>query len=285
VLESDSGSTSFSIPDVLSSCFQMASLFSNVTGTLCLSTTDAELVLARVSQICLEASLENALLAAERDAAGFIFPSEVIARDSMDLHNAGGLTRLILAHHERHSQYRFNILACLECFSDDDEFPVLLPLARSGAVIDTALSFEASPVPDSPPRRLLQQIPHTLAKHVFKLWSEGSVLVLPLSEVSDWPNLHVNNLHWCPKPGTPSGRLLGDCSNREQGSSLNTEEAKLLIQSRYGNLAHPTIVDLIRMIFQVAEEAEGLKITFCYGKRISQGHSDSTTITQTPLLS
>jgi hypothetical protein len=48
LLEPDSGSSSFSIPDVLSSCFQMASLFSNVTGTMCLSPTDAELMLARV---------------------------------------------------------------------------------------------------------------------------------------------------------------------------------------------------------------------------------------------
>jgi hypothetical protein len=215
-------------------------------------------MLARVSQICLEASLENALLAAECDAAGFILPSEVVTRDTTDLHRAGGLTQLILARHVRHGQCRFNLSTCLECFSDDDEFPVLLALARSGAVIDTASTFEASPVPDSPPRRLLQQIPHTLAKHVFKLWSEGSVLVLPLPEVSGLPNLHINNLHWCPKPGTPSGRLLGDCSNREQGSPLNTEEAKSLIQSRYGNLAHPTIADLIRMIFQVAEGAGGL---------------------------
>lgn len=253
-----SESIPFSIPDVLSSCFQMASMFSNVTGTLFLSRLDVEVLLANVSQICQEASLENALLAAERDAAGFVLPPAVVARDTADLHRAGDLNKLIRARHERHGQRRFNLASCLECFSNDEEFPVLLALARSGAVIDTSPTFVPSPIPDYPPRRLLQQIPYTLAKHVFKLWSEGSVLVLPLTEVSTWPKLHINNLHWCPKPGTPSGRLLGDCSNREQGSPLNTEEAKSLIQARYGHLTHPTITDLVRMIFQVAESAGGL---------------------------
>jgi hypothetical protein len=79
----------------------------------------------RTPSLCSPASsLENALLAAECDAAGFILPSEVVTRDTTDLHRAGGLTQLILARHERHGQCRFNLSTCLECFSDDDEFPV-----------------------------------------------------------------------------------------------------------------------------------------------------------------
>jgi hypothetical protein len=251
--------SSDNLRSALSACALVSSIFTGITGAPHLSLQDVDELLIRVSKICQDASEVDAVLAAEVDAGNFSLPSDVFLRDKEELLKLGGLTSLIHARQDLHRRSRFNISSCLECFSEDVEFPVLLSLARSGAVIDTASSFVASHTPD-PPRRLLQQLPHTLAKHVFKLWSDGSVLVLPLSDVSlTIPNLHINNLHWCPKPGTPIGRLLGDCSNRETGCSLNSEEAKDLIQARYGTLLHPTIAELVHMIFEVANTAGGLQ--------------------------
>lgn len=143
-----------------------------------------------MSQICNDMSLENAYLAAERDAVGFTLPLEV----SCVTH---------WTYIEPEASPNLSWLATKVTVTADSIFhhvqsvsvmtrssPFCWPwLGRGQLFIDTASTlFETSSIPDAP---------YTLAKHVFKLWSnKGSVLVLPLAEVSGWPTLHINNLHW-----------------------------------------------------------------------------------------
>jgi len=46
--------------------------------------------------------------------------------------------------------------------------------------------------------------------------------------------------------------MLADLSNGDM--SLNTIEAKELVDEKFGKIVHPTIIQLIHMIFQVADE-------------------------------
>ena len=102
-----------------------------------------------------------------------------------------------------------------------------------------------------------KRLDHTIALHVLRLQREGAV-VLVNPEVSAVICPHYSNLHWTPKPGKAEGRLLVDCSNRQSGVALNAEDAKLKGMSRYGELHHPTIVEIVRMICCVGDRLGGL---------------------------
>jgi hypothetical protein len=237
--------------DIDVACRQATSILAVLIGPVTFTAIELAKLSSRVMEICLSASRGDVVREAESDANGFQLPAEVFTRDSQALHRSGSLSALIRSRHDQMQHSRFNVASCMEIFQGDPEFSTLLSLACAGAVIDVAPDFYPTPTSD-PPRRLMQRLPHTLARHVFKLWLGHAVLVLPVQDLTDIPQLHINNLHWCPKPGAPEGRLLGDCSNREFGVALNSDCAKDLIESRYGSLYHPTIGDLIRMIFRVA---------------------------------
>ena len=119
-----------------------------------------------------------------------------------------------------------------------------MELASHGAVIDVAPEFVRCPFPDVSHPLLTKQLSRTMAKHAFRLWTKGDVIILPIAVLQQFP-VHFNNLHRCPKPGIPGGRFLGDCSNRTTGCPLNSDDAKEHIKARYGNLRHPTISDLV----------------------------------------
>lgn len=60
-------------------------------------------------------------------------------------------------------------------------------------------------------------------------------------------NLHLNKAHWCIKKGKPSGRPLGDLSNVD-GTPLNTPGSSEEATAYYGQIIHPTIEDIARMV-------------------------------------
>lgn len=241
-------------------------------------------IAAEVLRICQSAAQVDVIASAETDASGFFLPPAVVSRDHEDLRRVGSLGDLIRLRHEQSHLHRFNVARCLECFHADPELPTLLSLAREGARIDTATTFSPVSEPDQP-RHLLSRLPHTISKHVFRLWSSGAVLVLPREVVSN-EGIHLNNLHWCPKPGAPEGRLLGDCSNREHGAVLNSEEAKCAIERRYGSLHHPTIGELVRMVQNVADKAGGIHNIMLWKEDISGAFGQyNHHVNSAPLLS
>ena len=218
---------------------------------LCCSSSSV--IVNTIRTICSTAiSLQSAIMLAESDAQDFVFPADIEQRDVIQLKCVGSLDALIQSHQLRRSQDRFNVDRCRTCFSEDPEFERLMELASHGAFIDVAPEFVRCPFPDASRPLLTKQLSRTIAKHAFKLWVKGDVIILPFSVLQQFP-VHFNNLHWCPKPGAPGGRFLGDCSNRTTGSPLNSEGAKELIKARYGDLCHPTISDLVNMIWSVAD--------------------------------
>lgn len=69
------------------------------------------------------------------------------------------------------------------------------------------------------------------------------------------PLFHFNALHWTTKPGKAEGRVLCDCSNAEKDSvSLNTEAAKDAGVEEWGQIMHPTVKEIVRMICTMANE-------------------------------
>ena len=73
-------------------------------------------------------------------------------------------------------------------------------------------------------------------------------IVLPRSLAeAHVPRLHYCKAHWTPKKGKPSGRPLGDLSFVD-GTPINTEETAQAATAYYGEILHPTIQDIGRMV-------------------------------------
>ena len=69
------------------------------------------------------------------------------------------------------------------------------------------------------------------------------------------PELHLCKAHWCTKKGKASGRPLGDLSYID-GTPLNTDETAEAAMWHYGQILHPTIVDIAVMIHTFWTEAK-----------------------------
>jgi hypothetical protein len=101
-------------------------------------------------------------------------------------------------------------------------------------------------------RTLLRSIYESVAPAVNKmlgaLVEQKLAFLLPLDVALQYvPELHLCKAHWCVKKGKASGKPLGDLSN-VHGTPLNPDETAEAATRHYGEIQHPTIDDIARMI-------------------------------------
>ena len=100
-------------------------------------------------------------------------------------------------------------------------------------------------------------MPGVFIHHAVTLWREKKKAILLPTHLLGTQNVHFNAVHWTAKPGKPEGRFLGDCSNGPENQSLNVEDVKEVISRRYGELYHPSIVDIIQDIVDMGGNTLG----------------------------
>ena len=61
---------------------------------------------------------------------------------------------------------------------------------------------------------------------------------------------HVSAAHWCLKKNHAEGRGLIVVTDSWRGSSLNSPEVQEKTIALWGNIDHPTITDLVEMIWK-----------------------------------
>jgi len=96
-------------------------------------------------------------------------------------------------------------------------------------------------------------MPSVINKLVYELYKGGKVVILPTELCKGNRTTHYSALSWTTKFGKPQGRLIGDTSATESGTPLNSYEVKEMFDKNFGNIHHPTIVDIARMVFTEAE--------------------------------
>ena len=158
-----------------------------------------------------------------------------MTRDADDLntqHN-GDFASLVRARRSERGDNRFNAKRCMAAFWDDPEYVRLTNIATNGATVNVPEGFVKQCVPEKPRRKqvILQKCYN---KHATKLWREGKVIALPLDQLTNdqRQRIHLNPPHWTPKVDSVDGRFLIDCSNRQEGVSLNNETMKELDDPR-----------------------------------------------------
>ena len=128
-------------------------------------------------------------------------------------------------------------------------------MARNGVEVDVSPHFHR--LADPPPRRRIHShMPGVFIHHAVTLWREKKAILLP-THLLGAQNVHFNAVHWTAKPGKPEGCFLGDCSNGPENQSLNVEDVKEVISRRYGELYHPSIVDIIQDIVDMGGNTLG----------------------------
>ena len=239
------------IPDYSS----VVNLFTSLVGSY-VALDNSDSLNTRIREIQQKYAAEQVFARAETAVTDFRLPPDVFTRDATDLLRKESLSDLIQERQIYRAPSRFNADRCRKVFINDPEFDILMEIASSGVRIDTDESFACCSNPDAT-RQIETRLPNTLAFHAFELWRTGAVLLLPRTILNPYKP-HYSNVHWVPKPGLDIGRFLGDCSNREVGSPLNSRLAKDLIKDRFGTIEHPTIAELVNMIVQFADLHGGL---------------------------
>ena len=192
-------------------------------------------------------------------AENFRFPSGISERDESGVKSYGGdLASYVCSLHEKEKHLRLNMDRVRRHIPETDpDFFALIKLV-SGIPILTTDDFKPNNGKvNGKPMRLRNKylmMPSVINKLVYELYKGGKVIILPTTESKKNRVTHFSALSWTPKFGKPQGRLIGDTSAPESGTPLNSAEVKELFDTSFGNIYHPTITDISRMKFEVAEE-------------------------------
>lgn len=252
MLPNNSSVTHETYESALSSALNLADILATyVWSSSAKLATRAELIQS-ITSLMLEFDKRSHQRIAQEFGKNVTWPAEIFTHDATDLSASGSLENLIKFRQEAAKADRFNEVRCKKVFSSDPEFERLLRIAREGVDVDVSPTFTRL---SSPPqrRRIHSNMPGVFIYHAVNLWREGKALLLPTPSLHS-ENVHFNAVHWTAKPGRPEGRFLGDCSNGPENQSLNTDDVKDMIISRYGELHHPTIVDIIRDIVALGDK-------------------------------
>jgi len=184
---------------------------------------------------------------AVRWANNFEFPHNVTDRDRIELEELDyNLVALVKRRQKKIAAKRMSLESIQRISKGDPDYGRLEELVE-GLRIFVAGNFVPNRRPP-PLRRKYLRVSPAVNKVMMELYDQGLVLFLPTSVAMKLPSVHFSSTHWTTKAGKAKGRPLGDCSNSESGSSLNSVEAKGLVDAHYGKITHPTLKDLMQMV-------------------------------------
>jgi hypothetical protein len=184
-------------------------------------------------------------------AEDFRFPNEVRFRDLEVLRKMDfQFTELVSEYQRRKAKDRLN-LCRIERMVIQDSWTNKLRTLVSGVPMLTATEFKSNNVPPKLRQKYLG-VASAVNKLVYEQYVKENIVILPTSEAVKIEGVHFSSLHWTLQFAKEAGRMLADPSNGEM--PLNTIEAKELVDEYFGRIVHPTIIQLIEMIFKVADE-------------------------------
>lgn len=184
--------------------------------------------------------------------ADFKWPSEVFERDLELARRANfNLSQMVQRHHQSRETDRLSVQRIATWVPlDDPDRDRLMDL-----VIGMRVLLSPTFIPNNTPpphRKLYLQVSNAVNKILLESWKEGLVFIIPRSVAGSFSQLHYSPVHWTTKVGKQSGRNLFDSSDDKYGPCLNSDEARALLEERYGIIEHPTIQTICQMVTQYA---------------------------------
>ena len=185
-------------------------------------------------------------------AEGFEFPKGIGCRDELDLGLVGGdLGRLVKLRQSAMGDTRLS-LDRIDSLGYVDEDVIRLRGLVGGMDIVVGKDF----IPNGTPPKLRAKyirIAPAFNKMILELYDAGAILIIPTSTAKKISGVHFSSAHWTVKSGKKKGRNIGDCSNAEDGSVLNSLEVQKLVKDKWGTIEHPGPEVLVQMILRQSE--------------------------------
>jgi len=189
----------------------------------------------------------------ERDALDwaedFVFPPGIGWRDELDLCLMGGdLGELARSRHTSMGDTRLSLSRIDSLGYVDDDVLRLRDLVV-GMDIIVGQDFVPNGIPPKLRAKYCLRVAPAFNKMIFEQ-EAGAILMMPTAIARNIPGVHFSSAHWTVKLGKKKGSNIGDCSNTEEGSVLNSTVVQGLVRDRWGIIKHPGPEELVLMILR-----------------------------------
>ena len=140
------------------------------------------------------------------------------------------------------------------------DFLLLLDFAANGITPIIGYDFvpEATNIP--PLRARYEKVVHTVNCLLFDQFKNGTMLIMTTAQAQTIPGVHFSPQHHAESKGKPEGRVIGDLSGQHDpaytplnGTANSKDALRTLISDTWGEIKHPTIVQLVHMVLSAAD--------------------------------
>ena len=143
---------------------------------------------------------------------------------------------------------------------DPNDIAILLDFATNGITPPVAPSFrpQADNVPPLRDRYITLQ--HPINRLLYKQYTDGTMILLLLAVAQQIPGIHFSPQHHADSKGKPEGRVIGDLTGQHDerytplnGSLHDKDDLRETIRQQWGDIKHPTVNELVRMVLTSAD--------------------------------
>ena len=200
----------------------------------------------------------------------FVFPVEAIDADTALFQDCGYDFAKMCRH--KQSKLAHNRLSTERIFSIFGptgkaipgvsmlDFNTLIEFATYGITPIVSPSFQADAVNVAPLRDRYIKLQHTINKLLYKLYSDGTMILLRREDAMRINGLHLSPQHHADSKGKPEGRIIGDLSGQHDpqftplnGSAHDKDQLRAAIALKWGDIKHPTVEKLVKMVLTAAD--------------------------------
>lgn len=200
----------------------------------------------------------------------FVIPADAIAADSMLFRDCGyDFSAMCRYKQRRLAHNRLSAERLVAIFGSTgtkipgvslQDFNTLLEFATCGITPIVSPSFKPEAINVAPLRDRYIKLQHTINKLLYKLYSDGTMIFLTKEDALRINGLHLSPQHHADSKGKPEGRIIGDLSGQHiptftplNGSAHDKDELRATIALKWGEIKHPTVDQLVKMVLTAAD--------------------------------
>jgi hypothetical protein len=140
------------------------------------------------------------------------------------------------------------------------DFSTLQDFATYGITPIVSPFFKAEAVNVGPLRDRYLKFQHIINKLIYKLYSDGTMILLRKEDAMRIDGLHLSPQHHADSKGKPEGRIIEDLSGQHDptftplnGSAQDKDQLRDAIALKWGEIKHPTGDQLVNMVLTAAD--------------------------------
>lgn len=200
----------------------------------------------------------------------FEFPAEALAADAVLFQQCeGDFTKMCSIKQSSLADNRLSLRRVIETFGPTGQripsmlqadFVTLTEFARFGITPLVASDFVPNSTLIPPLRERYLKVKHTVNYLLYQQYLARTMIMLDTKIARTIPNIHFSPQHQADSKGKPEGRVIGDLSGQHDpqytplnGTANSRDTLRQTIAQQWGEIKHPTIVQLVLMILTAAD--------------------------------